>query len=433
MNIAVIALGKIGLPLAVQYASSGHNVVGVDINTPYVQTINRGKAPFPGEHLLEERLSEVLNSGFFTATTDYSSAIPQADVIVLVAPVFVDEDTWQPDFQFMDAATKSFSEHLSPDTLVIYETTLPVGTTRNRYVPMIEAVSGLRESRDFFVAYSPERVFTGRVFSDLRRYPKLIGAISDTGSRKAHEFYNAVIDFESRDDLPEPNGVWDLGSPEASELAKLAETTYRDLNIGFANELALFCQDQGIDVYKVISASNSQPYSHIHQPGIAVGGHCIPVYPRLYLSCDPDAEIVRTARLLNASMPERLVQKAEDMLGSLNKFKAVVLGASYRTGVKETAFSGVFSVVDALEKRGADVYVHDPMYSDHEISRFGWQPWHCGEPADLAIVQTNHLEYSKISSDDFPGIKLLIDGRNVSNPEQWQGTPRLVLGNGEKH
>ncbi len=193
-------------------------------------------------------------------------------------PLFVNDETWQPDFGWMDAATESLAEHLTPGTLVSYETTLPVGTTRTRWKPMLEKVSGLVEGQDFHLVFSPERVLTGRVFADLRKYPKLIGGLSEEGAAKAREFYEAVLDFDERPDLERPNGVWDLGSAEASELAKLAETTYRDVNIGLANQFARFAEQNGIDVHAVIDASNSQPYSHIHRPGIAVGGHCIPVY-----------------------------------------------------------------------------------------------------------------------------------------------------------
>ena len=135
--------------------------------------------------------------------------------------------------------------------------------------------------------FSPERVLTGRVFADLRKYPKLVGGIDPESEKRGIEFYESVLDFDERDDLPKPNGVWPMGSAEAAEMAKLAETTYRDVNIGLANQFARFADKNGIDVYAVIEACNSQPYSHIHQPGIAVGGHCIPVYPRLYLHNDP--------------------------------------------------------------------------------------------------------------------------------------------------
>ena len=430
MKIAVVALGKIGLPLAVQFASSGHDVVGVDVNQTAVDTINAGREPFPGEAGLQERLSELVPSGRLRATTDYADAIPGADAVVLVAPVFVDDDTWEPDFRYMDSATTSLAEHLTPGTLISYETTLPVGTTRERFTPMLEAGSGLTEGTDFHVAYSPERVLTGRVFADLRKYPKLIGALSPEGNRRAREFYEAVLQFDERPDLPRPNGVWDLGSTEASEMAKLAETTYRDVNIGLANQFGLFAAEHGIDVYKVIEACNSQPYSHIHRPGIAVGGHCIPVYPRLYLSTDPDADIVRVARQLNASMPERLVAQAEGILGDLDGLRAVVLGAAYRGGVKETAFSGVFPTVKALQERGAQVVVHDPLYSDEELRRLGFEPYEIGGEVDLAILQTDHADYRELTPADLPGVRLLVDGRAATDADRWKGTPRLVVGAG---
>lgn len=390
--------------------------------------INAGQEPFPGEAHLQEKLQELIPAGSLRATTDYAEAIPNADAVVLVAPVFVDDDTWEPDFKYMDAATRSLAEHLTPGTLVSYETTLPVGTTRTRWKPMLEEGSGLTEGVDFHVVYSPERVLTGRVFEDLRKYPKLIGALSPEGTRRAIEFYEAVLQFDERPDLSQSNGVWDLGSTEASEMAKLAETTYRDVNIGLANQFGLFAAAHGIDVYKVIEACNSQPYSHIHRPGIAVGGHCIPVYPRLYLSTDPDADIVRVARQLNASMPERLVAQAEGILGDLGGQRAVVLGAAYRGGVKETAFSGVFPTVEALRSRGADVVVHDPLYSDDELRGLGLEPYDLGAPADLAILQTDHADYRHLSPAQLPGVKLLVDGRNATDAALWAGTPRIVVG-----
>ncbi len=430
MRIAVVALGKIGLPLAVQFADSGHEVIGVDVNRRAVDSINAGVEPFPGEAFLQEKLAELVPSGRLRATTEYAEAIPGADAVVLVAPVFVDDETWEPDFQYMDAATRSLAEHLTPGTLVSYETTLPVGTTRNRWKPMLEEGSGLVEGEDFFLAYSPERVLTGRVFEDLRKYPKLIGALSPEGNRRAREFYEAVLQFDERPDLAQPNGVWDLGSTEASEMAKLAETTYRDVNIGLANQFGLFAAAHDIDVYKVIDACNSQPYSHIHRPGIAVGGHCIPVYPRLYLSTDPDADIVRVARQLNASMPERLVDQAANLLGDLSGQTAVVLGAAYRGGVKETAFSGVFPTVKALAARGARVVVHDPLYSDDELRGLGFEPYALGGEVDLAILQTDHADYRDLGPEQLPGVKLLVDGRAATDADRWAGVPRLVVGRG---
>ncbi|WP_062077106.1 nucleotide sugar dehydrogenase [Demequina globuliformis] len=429
MKIAVIAMGKIGLPLAVQFASKGHEVTGVDVNEAVVDSVNKGIEPFPGEAELQDRLSELVPAGKLRATTDYSDAVPGADAVVIVVPLFVNDETWQPDFGWMDAATRSLAENLTPGTLVSYETTLPVGTTRTRWVPLIEEVSGLKEGVDFHAVFSPERVLTGRVFRDLRAYPKLIGGLSEAGAAQAREFYEAVLDFDERPDLDQPNGVWDLGSAEASELAKLAETTYRDVNIGLANQFARFADRNGIDVYKVIDASNSQPYSHIHRPGIAVGGHCIPVYPRLYLFNDPDATVVRSAREANAAMPSYAVDLAAAALGGSVANKTVaVLGAAYRGGVKETAFSGVFATVAALQERGATVVVHDPMYTDDELAAFGWTPYTIGEPVDAAVIQADHAEYADLTPAQLPGIVALVDGRNVTDAGAWTSITRIVIG-----
>lgn len=429
MKIAVIAMGKIGLPLAVQFASKGHEVIGVDVNADVVDQVNRAVEPFPGEADLQEKLTELVPAGALSATTDYAAAVPEADAVVVVVPLFVD-DQGQPDFTWMDTATEELGRHLSADTLVSYETTLPVGTTRHRWKPMLEKASGLTEGGDFHLVFSPERVFTGRILADLRKYPKLVGGLSEAGVTRAGEFYEAVLDFDERPDLPHPNGVWNLDTAEAAELAKLAETTYRDVNIGLANQFARYAATADIDVYRVIEASNSQPYSHIHQPGIAVGGHCIPVYPQLYLWNDPAAGIVRTARELNANMPEYAIGMLEGAHGDLTGERVVVLGASYRGEVKETAYSGVFAVVGALRSRGATVLVHDPMFSDEELREYGFEPYHFAQSADAAVIQANHGKYAEIGPDDLPGIRTVVDGRRVSAAERWPGVTYRVIGKG---
>lgn len=427
MKIAVIALGKIGLPLAVQFASKGHEVVGVDVNPATVELINAGTAPFPGEAHLPERLAEVVAGGRLRATTSYADAVPNADAVVVVVPLFVDDEA-RPEFGWMDDATIALAAHLTPDTLVAYETTLPVGTTRTRFKPMLEEGSGLVEGSDFHLVFSPERVYSGRIFADLRRYPKLVGGLSEAGAARAVAFYEAVLDFDERPDLPRPNGVWDLGSAEGAEMAKLAETTYRDVNIGLANQFAQYAATAGIDIYRVIEACNTQPFSHIHQPGIAVGGHCIPVYPRLYLWNDPAATVVRAAREANAGMPDYTIGLLEGVHGSLQGQRIVVLGAAYRGGVKETAFSGVFGAVAALQERGAEVLVHDPLYTDDELSRFGWTPFHLGESVDAAVVQTDHAEYRLLTPAELPGIRTFVDGRRVSTADAWPGVTYRVIG-----
>jgi nucleotide sugar dehydrogenase len=426
MKICVVALGKIGLPLAVQFASKGHTVLGADVSEPTVRSVRDGVAPFPGEADLDVKLKEVVGAGLLTATTDTAAAVAESDAVVVVVPLFVDGDG-VPDFAWMESATRDIARGLRPGTLVSYETTLPVGTTRNRWAPLLEEGSGLVAGRDFQLVFSPERVLTGRVFADLRKYPKLVGGVDARSARRGIEFYEAVLDFDDRPDLSRPNGVWDLGSAEAAELAKLAETTYRDVNIGLANQFARYADTIDVDINLVIDACNTQPYSHLHRPGIAVGGHCIPVYPRLYLWNDPAATVVRSAREANAAMPAYAVDLLAAAVGDLTGVGVLVLGASYRGGVKETAFSGVFGAVEELRKRGAVPYVSDPMYSAAELEAHHLPP-HRGEDVGAAILQADHAEYRTLTSDDLPGVKVLVDGRRTTDPDRLPGIRRIVIG-----
>jgi nucleotide sugar dehydrogenase len=410
LNVCVVALGKIGLPLAVQFARSGMNVIGADVSSLTVDLVNRGEVPFPGEADLDVFLSEAVQSGSLRATTDTTLAVSSANVVLVVVPLIVDKDK-QPEFAALDSATAAIARGLQPNTLVLYETTLPVGTTRNRFARMLSEGSGLQVGTEFFVGFSPERVYSGRIFADLRRYPKLVGGVDEPSTQRAIAFYEQALQFDKRTDLARPNGVWNIGTSEAAELAKLAETTYRDINIAFANELAQFSDRHGIDVLDVIEACNSQPFSHIHQPGIAVGGHCIPVYPRFYLEGHPEAEMPRAARAVNDQMPSYSVDLLVKHLGSLNGLTIAVLGAAYRGGVKETAFSGVFGTVEAIHSAGGVAVVHDPLYTDVELERLGLLPYHLGDVCDAAVIQAEHSEYRNLMSADLGGATVAVDGR----------------------
>ena len=427
MKTAVVALGKIGLPLAVHIASSGSRVAGIDINQTVVDLVNKGIEPFPGEAELGSRLAAAVDGGQLTATSNFAEGIASADVVIVVVPVVVDAEA-QPDFRAIDAATKEIGRHLKPGALVSYETTLPVHTTRHRFVPALEAASGRTSGVDFFVCHSPERVLTGRVFDDLRRYPKLVGGVDARSAQLAVEFYEEVLTFDERDDLDRPNGVWDLGTAEAAELAKLAETTYRNVNIAFANELALHASELGVDAQLVIAASNSQPYSHIHQPGIAVGGHCIPVYPKFYLSVDHLATLPAAAIEVNESMPRRAVDAIGTALGGLRGRRVVVLGVAYRGGVKETAFSGALVLRDVLKERGAVVLGHDPMFTDEELEGLGFEPFQLGASCDGVIVQAYHHQYRTLSSADFPSVAAVFDGRRILDEASFAEIEVMAFG-----
>jgi nucleotide sugar dehydrogenase len=409
MRAVVVALGKIGLPLAAKIAMAGHQVVGCDADPRVVELVNAGREPFPGETGLADALRELAVAERLRATTETSAAVSAgADLVVAVPPLIVDPDA-NPDFTILDSVVSDIGRGLTPGTVVSIETTIPVGTTRARVSPRLAELSGLRAEEDFFCVHSPERVYSGRIFADLETYPKLIGGLSEAGERRAAELYASFLGAEVRC----------LGSAEAAELTKLAETTYRDVNIALVNEFARYADRHGIDIGLVIEAANSQPFSHLHQPGVAVGGHCIPVYPRFYLSGDPGARLPAAARAVNEAMPAYAVDVLGDALEhGLAGARVLILGVSYRGAVKETAFSGAFALAAELGARGAVAVATDPLYDDEELRALGFVPWG-GEPVTGAVLQADHHRFTELAPEDLPGVRALVDGRGVLDPERW--------------
>lgn len=407
MRIAVVGLGHIGLPLAVQYASRGHDVVGIDIDERIVEAINRGESPHLDEAALIERVPQLHAAGRLRASTWADpSGVRDAEAVVVIVPVVVDEAR-QIAFGPIDAATRDIAATIGPGTLVVYETTLPVGTTRNRFGPVLEAGSGLTLDRDLFLAFSPERVLVGRVFTDLRRYPKIVGGTSEASTQRAVAFYEAVLEPGTE--------VRAVASAEAAEMTKLAETTYRDVNIAYANELARFAARNGIDVTEVIDAANSQPYSHIHQPGVGVGGHCIPVYPHFLFNDDPELRIPPLAREINEGMGAFTVDVVRERIGPLTGQPVLVLGVAYRGDVREDAFSSAFRLRDELLAAGATVYGHDPYFDADHLRSLGFVPYELGSdvPVRVAVLQAAHELYRTLDPATLSGLELFVDGRNA--------------------
>jgi nucleotide sugar dehydrogenase len=421
VRAVVVALGKIGLPLAAQIARAGHSVVGCDIDPVTVDLINAAQPPFPGEEGLADALAEVVEAGRLTATTNTTEAVAAGpELVIAVPPLLVDADA-QPDWTTLDSVLADIGAGLRAGTTVSIETTVPVGTTRTRVAPALAERSGLRAEDEFFCVFSPERVYSGRVFRDLARYPKLMGGLSARGEARGVALYRSFLSAE----------VWPMGSAEAAELTKLAETTYRDVNIALANEFARFADRAGVDIDRVIAAANSQPFSHIHRPGVAVGGHCIPVYPRFYLGSDDQALLPATARDINQSMPRYAVDLLEKELGSLTGARVVILGVAYRGNVKETAFSGAFALRAALAERGAEPLAADPLYDDAELRALGFEPWD-GREAAGAILQADHVAYTGLAPADLPGVRAVIDGRGLLDPVRFtaEGVALRRIGGG---
>ena len=402
-TVAVVGAGKMGLSLAAQFASHGWSVVAVDIQEAVVASINEGRSHIGEEPGVADLVRTAHQARLLRATTDAAAAAREADVVVVIVPVMLDDEQ-QPDRRAMDAATRSIAGGLHPGSLVILETTLPVGDTRGRYAARLAATTGLELERELLVAFSPERLYSGAALRNLATYPKLVGGIGPASTARAAAFYDSVVDAE----------IVAMSSSEAAELAKLADTTYRDVNIALANELARAAERAGADVTEVIAAANSQPYSHIHQPGLGVGGHCIPVYPHLLLAGAPDLELVSTARRVNDGQVGAALRAIQRSVGALDGVPILVLGMTYREGVKELAYSRALPLIDRLRFQGAVVSAYDPLLSAEETARCCATPWLWGEPDGFRVIvtQTADPRWGELDLGWFPALEMVLDGRN---------------------
>jgi len=424
-TVAVIGLGKIGLPLAAQFAGKGMRVIGCDVLPDVVETINGGRSHIHEEAGLEDAVRAAVASGRLRATNDTPAAVAEADVVVVIVPLMVGPDR-SIDFRNLDSATRAVAHGLRRGCLVIYETTLPVGTTRHRLGPLLEQESGLKVGTDFGLAFSPERLYAGRIFEDLRKYPKIVGGVDAKSTEKALDFYRAVLDAE----------VWPVENAETAEFAKLAETTYRDANIALANQLALYGAKRDVNVNEAFKAANSQPYSHLHRPSIGVGGHCIPVYPHFLLgdAADDELSLVRSGRETNDRMAEVCIQQLDRVLGGLRSRTVLVLGASYREDVKELAFSTAIPIVDLLHRAGARVLINDPLFTLTELHAFEAEVVDLKSEVafgvDAVVVQAWHKDFRDLDWRRFKHLQVVLDGRGSVDPAQVRdaGASYLAVG-----
>src|SRR6266566_3487670 len=434
-TVAVIGLGKIGLPLAVQYAKHGRRVIGADINPKVVDMLNFGQSHVQEEPGLASEVAELVEKGLLSATVDITEAVRQAKEVVVIVPVVIDAEH-KVNFAGIEAATTAIGAGLQPGTLVVYETTLPVGTTSIRLRQILERTSNLLAGRDFYLAYSPERVSSGSIFRDLRIYPKVVGGIDEQSTAAAVAFYRSVLEAD----------IIPMKSTDEAEFVKLIETTYRDVNIALANEYACFADAHGLDVSAAIAAANTQPYSHIHMPGVGVGGHCIPVYPYFLLAsvekADPQVTLSelpllalpRFARRINDAMADYAVQRIEAIAGSLAQQSVLILGVAYRGDVHEAAFTSAKLLRDALFKHGATVYVDDPLFSQSELRTLGYTPLLPEFEGEInaIILQAGHQAYQAFDFGRFARCQVILDGRRALNSERIEsdGIRYITIGDG---
>ena len=400
MKVAVVGIGRIGLPLAATLASRGHTVVGCDVNVERVNQVNRGENPIPDEAGLGALLAKVVADGALTATTETTTAVASCETVLFAVAVDVD-DAGRADVRSLLAAADAVGRGMSRGTLCIFDTTLPIGTTRRQLAPALES-GGLRLGNDFSVAFSPERLLMGRVIEDLTKYPKIVGGVDAKGGDRAAAFYREALGSE----------VLELASAEAAELSKLAEGAYRDLNIALANELAQVADLHGIDISEVTRAANSQPYSHLHVPGTGVGGHCIPVYPRFLMQGEGPSALSALGRDVNDSMPGYAVRRLEELVGPLAGKRVLVMGLTFRPDVAVTPHTNAVDLLRELRAVGAKVEGHDALLSETGVRELGFEP--AAEPLrgyDVVVLHANHRAYAEL---DWASVApVLLDARNA--------------------
>jgi len=385
MQISVIGQGYVGLPLAVAAAKADFKVHGIDIDKEKISSINQGVSPV--EDISNNELASVVKLGNYQASSE-SDFSADTKIICICVPTPLSSNH-QPDLSILKAATKDVGRNLKTGMLVIIESTIQPGTTRNVVVPILERESGLGRDQ-FLVAYSPERIDPMNKKFTIKNTPKLVAGLTPEAANKAKEFYSKFIDQVDICD-----------SLEVAETAKLLENSFRLVNISFINELTIFCQKIGIDVNEVIKAASTKPYGFMpFYPSVGVGGHCIPVDP-LYLAeaareVGAPVRFIELADEINLGMPTYFVGRASEMLGGLKDKKVLVIGVSYKPNVADIRETPVAALISGLKKSGAVVSWHDDLVKSWN----GESSVALGSGFDLAILATPHdyLDLSLLGS-----------------------------------
>lgn len=414
ITIAVYGLGKMGLPLATVFAEKGARVIGVDVNEKVVETVNKGINPIKGEDGLDELLSKNVRSKRLAATLDLVQAAKDADVMIIIVPTYLNDD-YTPNLEHVKSVCRSISKGIEKGDLVILESTAPPGTT-DAVIRSILEKSGLKAGRDFGLAHCPERTYSGRAIKDIMGdlNPRIVGGIDSKSTQAVAALYSAI----------NKRGVICVTDAKTAEAVKVFEGIYRDVNMALANELALVCDELGIDAISVFDAANTDRFCHILKPGSGVGGHCIPVYPYFILkNVNRRCELITAARKLNDSMPNYMVELVSSGLGEIKKeigdSTVLILGLSFRGGVKETRKSPAIPIIQELKKLKAKVYCYDPLFTKEEIEGFGVEYKSDFKGLDCIVIVTNHQEFkgydwNKIGKEIRN--KVIVDGRQIVDP-----------------
>lgn len=422
-TLGVVGLGYVGLPLAVEKAKAGYKTIGFDVQKKKVDMVNAGKN-YIGD-VVNEDLCELVKSGFFSATTDFAQ-VAKADCVCICVPTPLDEHQ-QPDISFVKASAESIVPYMHKEMLIVLESTTYPGTTEELLKPIFES-SGLKCGKDFYLAFSPERVDPGNLFYKTKNTPKVVGGVTPQCTDVAATLYESILNAP----------IHRVSSPAVAEMEKILENTYRNINIGLINELAILCNKMGINIWEVIEAAKTKPYGfQPFYPGPGLGGHCIPLDP-YYLSWKAreygfHTSMIESSMMVNDRMPEYCVERASRILNkvkkALNGSKILILGVAYKQDIDDYRESPAIRVIDGLEKEGAEVIYYDPYvpeYCKYDVVKKSVPQLTAEllETVDLVIITTAHtnIDYEFVQQH----AKIIFDTKNAMKKVDNRGNIELL-------
>jgi len=417
LNVCVVGAGHIGLPTASIIADHGFNVIAADVNEHIVDCINKGEAHMR-EQGIEKLVQRVVKSGALKATTDVGKAASNADVILIIVPTPLEADG--PNLRHVLEAAEVVAKHLKKGALVILESTVYPGATKNILCPLIEKYAG-KVGEDFYLAYSPERAIPTRSLKEITGNVRIVGGVDEASSLKAEEFYSQFV-----------NEVVNVHDSNTAEFIKICENVYRDVNIALANEIALIAGKMDIDVKKVIKAANKHPRVNLHVPGAGVGGHCIPKDPYFLINKGKDLglpmNLIRAARGVNEKMPEHVVELVEEGLEHVGKTieesKVAVLGFAYKGDTSDIRGAPSEEIIKRLKKMGCTVKIQDPYVNHSNGIKIQQEVFDVVNECDCIVLVTDHSDYRNINIEKLAKIMkkpaVFIDGRNFMDEDKLE-------------
>jgi len=419
-KIAVYGLGHVGSPLASAWLHAGAHVIGVDKSPRVLENARKGRTHVP-EPGVNEAFAKGLKDRHFAVYDDPVKASQDAHLKMICVPVLL-TDSFSADLAAVKQVASAIARGLKKGDVVSLNPSVPPGTSEDVILPILEKESGLRVEQDFFMIYNPERIYEGRAIEDIEeRYPAIVSGAGPKSLEIGAKLYSMVA----------KKGVIRISNMRTAETEKLLEGVYRDVNIALANEMAKFCEKVGVNFWEAREAANSQPFSHIHKPGVGVGGACIPVYPQFILHTADiqkvDCNITRLGRNVNDSMPAYCVDQALRLLDGMDVSQSTItlLGLAFRGGVSDTRLSPTYKVIEELKKRSAkEIRVHDPLVtSDPNLSQDVILTSSLAQAikgADLVILVADHPEYRGLAQEKLGGVPVY-DGRGILDKSKFSG------------